>query len=98
VGFYFLLGQFLDHRLGIVVGLDNANEAKMKHVLLTIAVVLLLTTASSAAEEATLPEKADKVTEDCSKPVWPHLSPSCLRNANQTINVRLITANRAKSE
>jgi len=27
VGFYFLLGQFLDHRLGIVVGLDNANEA-----------------------------------------------------------------------
>jgi hypothetical protein len=38
--------------------------------------------------------KADSATEDCSKQVWPNFSPSCLRNADRAINVRLVTTNR----
>jgi hypothetical protein len=65
----------------------------MKHLLSTIAVSLLLT-ATVTAQEVTTPVKADSVTEDCSKQVWPNFSPSCLRNADRAINVRFVTATR----
>lgn len=65
----------------------------MKHVLSAIAVSFLLTTAVSAEEAATQP-KADSVTEDCSKQVWPNFSPSCLRNTDRAVNVRLVTVDR----
>lgn len=67
----------------------------MKHVLSAIAVSCLLATAVSAQEAATQPVKADSATEeDCSKQTWPNFSPSCLRNADRAVNVRLVTANR----
>jgi hypothetical protein len=31
---------------------------------------------------------------DCSKQVWPHFSPTCLRNADHAITVRIVTADR----
>jgi len=65
----------------------------MKHVLSAIAVVFFLTTAFSA-EEATQPVKTDSPPEDCAKQVWPNFSPSCLRNADRAVNVRLVTVNR----
>jgi hypothetical protein len=68
------------------LGVRQRNEVEnMKHVLSTIPVAIFLTAASSAAEVATTPD-TNKATEDCSKQVWPHFSPSCLRNADQAIN------------
>lgn len=46
--------------------------------------------ASAAAIAA---EKAEAAT-DCSKQTWPNFTPSCLRNANSAVEVRLITATR----
>jgi hypothetical protein len=66
----------------------------MKNILSAIAVSFLLTTAVSAREVTTQPVKADSATEDCSKQVWPNFSPSCLRNVDRAINVRLVTVNR----
>jgi hypothetical protein len=66
----------------------------MKHVLSAIAVSFLLITAPAAEEVAQQTAKADSATEDCSKQVWPNFSPSCLRNADRAINVRLVTVNR----
>jgi hypothetical protein len=66
----------------------------MKPLLSAIAIFSLLITAVSAEEAATQPVKADSATEDCSKQVWPNFSPSCLRNADRAINVRLVTTNR----
>ena len=65
----------------------------MKNIL-SIAVSFLLTTAVSAEEVTTQPVKADSAAEDCSKQVWPNFSPSCLRNVDRAINVRLVTVNR----
>jgi hypothetical protein len=78
----------------VLVGSYSSSEAQMKHVLSVIAVSFLLTTAVTAEEATTQSVKADSVTEDCSKQVWPNFSPSCLRNADRAINVRLVTANR----
>ena len=66
----------------------------MKHLLSAVAVSLLLTTAVYAEEAALQTVKADYAIEDCSKQVWPNFSPSCLRNADRAVNVRLVTADR----
>ena len=66
----------------------------MKQALCGITISLLLTTAVTAEEVTTQPVKADSAAEDCSKQVWPNFSPSCLRNADRAINVRLVTVNR----
>ena len=66
----------------------------MKHLLTAVAVSLLLTTAVYAEEAAPQTVKADYAIEDCSKQVWPNFSPSCLRNADRAVNVRLVTADR----
>jgi hypothetical protein len=66
----------------------------MKHVLSAIAVSFLLTNAAAAEEVTSQPVKADSATEDCSKQVWPNFSPSCLRNGDRAINIRLVTVNR----
>ena len=66
----------------------------MKHVLFAIAAFLVVPTALRAEEVKTQPVKAESATEDCSKQVWPHFSPSCLRNADSTTNVRLVTMTR----
>jgi len=64
--------------------------------------ILFLVTASSvmpalAGDEMVSPVqtsagKDEKV--DCTKQVWPNISPSCLRSNKQTTEVRLITVNR----
>ena len=66
----------------------------MKHVLSAVAVSILLATVASAEEVATQTVKADRATENCSKQVWPNFSPSCLRNTDRAVNVRLVTVNR----
>jgi hypothetical protein len=77
------------------LGLTAKRGAKMKYAISAIAASLFLTTAVATAQELTIPPiKADSATEDCSKQVWPNFSPACLRNADRTINVRLVTATR----
>jgi hypothetical protein len=66
----------------------------MKLALSAAAVCLLLTTAVRGEEVTRQPDNADKAKEDCSKQVWPHFSPACLRNIDRAINARLVTANR----
>jgi len=56
-----------------------------------VAVTLLFTNVS-AEEASPQTTKESTATADCSKQVWPNFSPSCLRNADQTINVRLVSA------
>ena len=65
----------------------------MKQNLSAVAVLLLLATAARA-ENKTTPSETNTPTEDCSKQVWPHFTPSCLRNAGQAMNVRLVSTER----
>ena len=58
--------------------------------------IQLATSATAADAAASAPASAtskDEGSVDCSKEVWPHFSPSCLRNDHAT-EVRLITARR----
>ena len=64
----------------------------MKHTLTAIAVCFLLTSAARAEQNTAQSSKADSGNEDCSKQVWPHFSPECLRNTDKAVNVRLVTA------
>ena len=66
----------------------------MKRNLLAVAVLLLLATGVRAEHETTPNDKANTPTEDCSKQVWPNFTASCLRNAGQATNVRLVTTER----
>jgi hypothetical protein len=66
----------------------------MKLILSALAIVLLLATGALAEEATTARDKANSVTEDCSKQVWPNFTPSCLRNADQATNVRLVSTER----
>jgi len=66
----------------------------MKHLLTAVVASLVLITTASAEEAAPQTVKANNATEDCSKQVWPNFSPSCLRNGDRAISVRLVTANR----
>jgi hypothetical protein len=70
----------------------------MKYVVSTFAALALFSSSIAAADER-LPradEKSAQVqeAEDCSKQVWPHFSPSCLRTQDKGITVRLITSDR----
>jgi hypothetical protein len=47
-----------------------------------------------SATAAPTPTSKEGRPIDCSKEVWPHFSPSCLRNANDADPVRLVTADR----
>jgi len=66
----------------------------MKQVLWGVAIFLVLTTGVRSEGVRTEPVKADSATEDCSKQVWPNFSPSCLRNTDRAVNVRLVTVDR----
>ena len=71
----------------------------MKTAIGTLAITILLTMlgieiGTAAEEAAASPSKAETATVDCSRQVWPHFSPACLRNADQKIDVRLITVER----
>jgi hypothetical protein len=48
-----------------------------------------------AGEEVAMSATAVKedTATDCSKQVWPHFTPTCLRN-DQAVVVRIVTANR----
>jgi hypothetical protein len=76
------------------------NEARMKSIFSTTAVLILLAT-SALAEEAPvqLPKvrtsEAAKEAEDCSKQVWPHFTQACLRSKGKGVAaVRLVTTER----
>ena len=74
----------------------------MKTVLSVIGLSLLVTAGSfalassgAASEQVAKPtEKAEEPTIDCATQVWPNFSWSCLRNADQAINVRLVAVTR----
>ena len=66
----------------------------MKRNLSAVALLLLLTTGARAQQEAMSNDKALTPAEDCSKQVWPNFSPSCLRNAGQATNIRLVSTQR----
>ena len=66
----------------------------MRNVVLGLATTALLTTIAFAEEGTTQPTQSANPIEDCSKQVWPHFSPSCLRNADKAVSVRLVTATR----
>ena len=70
----------------------------MKHALSAVTIIVILTMSAKAEEVTTQADKADKATEDCSKQVWPHFTPSCLRNADRATSVRLVTTNRTEAE
>jgi hypothetical protein len=75
--------------------LDSSSEAKMKNIIVGLAAVVLLSSAATAEEGTTQqPAQPASAIEDCSKQVWPHFSPSCLRNADRAVSVRLVTATR----
>ena len=75
----------------MLVGRTDQTRRKMKHVLPAVMASLLLATGVSAEEAAPQTVKAD-TTEDCSRQVWPNFSPSCLRNGDRAISVRLVTS------
>jgi len=66
----------------------------MKRNLSAIALLLLLATGARAEEATTPSDRANNPTEDCSKQVWPNFTPSCLPNAGQATNVRLVSTER----
>ena len=57
-----------------------------------------LVTPAFAGDEVSTPVVVPTAKEDgaidCTKQVWPHFSPSCLRNADAKTSVRLISADR----
>ena len=56
---------------------------------------MLGTGIGTAAEEMAAPSsKVETATVDCSRQVWPNFSAACLRNADQKIDVRLVTVDR----
>ncbi len=66
----------------------------MKRKLSAVAVLILLATGARAEHWTTSSDKANTPTEDCAKQVWPNFTPSCLRNAGQATNVRLVSTAR----
>jgi hypothetical protein len=53
------------------------------------------TTSAVCEERSQTTGEADRMEAiDCSKQVWPHFSPACLRNADQATTVRIVTADR----
>jgi hypothetical protein len=65
----------------------------MLSVLVAIVAAAAPAVSSDAvAVAATMPVAKADAAVDCSKETWPNFSQWCLRNANQAIQVRLITA------
>jgi hypothetical protein len=81
---------------------DGAGESfevrKMKFVLAfsLVAAAFAGSATSAFCEERIQAAAAGERMEaiDCSKQVWPHFSPTCLRNVDQPAPVRIITADR----
>ncbi|MEO8318631.1 MAG: hypothetical protein ABI561_09955 [Bradyrhizobium sp.] len=74
------------------------SQMKASPLALGFVIALTLATSASASEQgssavAAPPGKAEQ-TVDCSKETWPNFSPSCLRNENSAVEVRLVTATR----
>jgi len=82
---------------------DRRNGEAIMKAISAIALTLLfaassmqLMTLSAAAQEVAAAEvkPAKEKAIDCSREVWPHFPPSCLRNADQSTEVRLVAATR----
>ena len=79
--------------------LDTTKAQQMK-ILSTLPLLVVIASAGLSApafagEEAATSATAVKedTATDCSKQVWPHFTPTCLRNDQATV-VRVVTANR----
>jgi hypothetical protein len=60
--------------------------------LTIVAVAAPAVAGDRVASVVTTPSAKAEAAVDCSKETWPNFSQSCLRNANQSTQVRLITA------
>jgi hypothetical protein len=79
--------------------LDTTKAQQMK-ILSTLPLLVVIASSGLSApafagEEAATSATAVKedTATDCSKQVWPHFTPTCLRNDQATV-VRVVTANR----
>ena len=61
----------------------------MKSALTIVGVILALMSAAATAAEDTKSTSIKADAED-----WPHFSPSCIRNADKAVAVRLVTPDR----
>ena len=92
-GFFFLLQQFSERSASALVGFDSSYETKTETRSICYRGFFPSDNRVSA-EEAIQPVKTDNPPEDSAKQVWPNFTPSCLRNADRAVNVRLVTVNR----
>ena len=60
----------------------------------SIAVAAAPCVASEHMAEGAQTPTAQEAAVDCSKETWPNFSPSCIRNANSTVAVRIVTVTR----
>ena len=75
----------------------KAEKMKTLSVLPLLLIVAFAGSATPARANETVATSATAVKEDaatdCSKQVWPHFTPTCLRNDQATV-VRIVTVNR----
>ena len=70
---------------------------KASRLALALASIMLATSANASEQAASAvapPASKGEQAVDCSKETWPNLSAPCLRNANSSVEVRLITGAR----
>jgi hypothetical protein len=82
----------------VVEAADHGENITMKASLIVVGLALAsitLVTPADASEQAasavTQREAKAEQSVDCSKETWPNFSAPCLRNANPTVEVRLVT-------
>ena len=85
----------------VVEAADYAEDKTMKASRLALGLALASVTSvtsANASEQAAsaVVQPAAKAEQggDCSKETWPNFSAPCLRNANPTVEVRLVTGTR----
>jgi hypothetical protein len=80
-----------------VIGRNEMKASALLAIgLAWVSVTVTFASSATASEQLAGPAQAPTQEQavDCSKERWPNFSPSCLRNANLTGPVRLVTATR----
>jgi hypothetical protein len=104
--FYFYDPAGNENYIASLVGSGRSEVYEVKTlsafiIFLAIAAISIQFTTFAAANDSadanspdTNSQIAPEGSADCSKEVWPHFSPACLRDANHVTAARLIKANR----
>ena len=72
----------------------KASRFALGLVLASVTLVTSATASEQAASTVAKPSAKAEQAVDCSKETWPNFSAPCLRNANSTVDVRLVTGAR----